>query len=85
MSLEKETVYYVAVPYDKGFTATVNGAETDIIKVNNGLIGVVLPRGDCNVQLTYFPQGLKVGMAVSAASLVMYVAYMLFNRRKKNG
>lgn len=85
INLEKETVYYVAVPYDKGFTAMVNGTKTNVIKVNNGMVGIVLPAGECSVQLTYFPQGLKAGIAVSALSLFMYFGYIILNRRKKNG
>ena len=83
-TVDTKTVYYVAVPYDKGFFATVNGKEAPVIKVNNGFIGIVMDAGCNDVLLTYYQQGLNVGIVISCASIALFVGYLIFNRRKKN-
>ena len=84
VSLEKDTVYYVAIPFDQGFSATVNGQPTEIVKVHNGLQGLVLQAGQNDVEIHYFPQGLKAGLAISGICLLLFVAYLLVNRRKRD-
>ncbi len=82
VSLEKNTIYYVAVPYDKGFKATNNGLEVQIMNVNNGLIGLDLPKGENHVELSYMPIGLKTGSAISIISVIGFGMYSIFCRRK---
>ncbi|MBR5251755.1 MAG: YfhO family protein [Oscillospiraceae bacterium] len=82
--LDKETVYYVAVPYDAGFTATANGKDVPVVKVNNGLVGLVLSSGESSVLLSYYPQGLKAGIFISIASAVLFACWLIFDRRRKN-
>ena len=85
VNLDRPTVYYVSVPYETGFTAEVNGEETEVIKVNNGLVGILLPAGENNVQLIYYPPGLNAGIAVSGICTVMFLVYIIIGRRSNYG
>ena len=40
ITLKKDNLVFFSVPYDDGFTAYVNGEETDIIRVDEGLMAV---------------------------------------------
>ena len=82
-SLEKETVVLLAVPWDGGFTATVNGARTPVEKVDGGLCAVRLPAGAVTLRLDHFTLGLDVSLSVSAASLAIFGGYLVWQRRKK--
>ena len=45
IDLGKEDLVFFSVPYDDGFTAYVNGQETDILRVDEGLMAVLAPAG----------------------------------------
>ena len=88
VSLDETTIYYISIPYSKGFTAKVNKQNTDIMNINNGFIGLVLPEGDSTVEIIYYPPGLKLGIAVSGISLILFAGYLSiakFYKKKKIG
>ena len=84
---DAETLVLFSVPYDDGFTATVNGAPADILKVDNGLMAVCVPGGEAAVEFTYHTPGLGLSARVSLAALAVYAAYLLiicYRKRKKS-
>ncbi len=72
----KQTLCYVSVPYDEGFTAYVNGERVDIVKVNAGFIGVPVIEGENEVVLSYYPKGLNIGIFTTILSLIIFVIYL---------
>lgn len=78
ITLEKENLVLFSVPYDDGFTATVNGAAAGIIKVDNGLMAVKAPAGENEISFTYRTPGLRLGLGISGCAAVLYVFYLLF-------
>lgn len=81
LSIDRPKLLCLAVPYHEGFSATVNGKKTEIIKTNIGYMGVLLSPGENNVEFTYKrPLGFA-GAAVSALAALICVA-MWFKRRK---
>lgn len=45
ITLKKDNLVFFSVPYDDGFTAYVNGKETEVIRVDGGLMAVLARRG----------------------------------------
>ena len=45
ITLDTANLVFFSVPYDDGFTATVNGHEADILRVDEGLMAVLCPAG----------------------------------------
>ncbi len=43
-TLDRANLMFFSVPYDDGFTAYVDGQETEILRVDEGLMAVPLPR-----------------------------------------
>lgn len=82
--LERDTLYYVAVPYDRGFTAVSNGKEVPVIRVQNGLIGIPLKKGENEVRLSYRTPWGREGLAVTAVSAAAFAVYLLAGRKKKS-
>ena len=74
---DKETLLFFSVPYDKGFTAYVNGRKTDIEKVNGGFMAIVVPAGKNEIVFDYFTYGLREGIMISAASAGIYIIYCI--------
>ena len=74
---------FFSVPYDDGFSATVNGEPAAIEKVDDGLMAVYVPAGENEIEFTYHTPGLKVSACVSAAAFAVYGVYLLVIIRKR--
>lgn len=88
VNFAQRTPVLFTVPWDEGFTATVNGEPATLYKVDNGLMAVVAPQGESEIRLTYKTKGLDQSLTVAAISAVLFVAYLLVgnqaDKRKKN-
>lgn len=82
-NLQKETVALLAVPWDPGFTVTVNGEETPVEKVDGGLCAVRIPAGEVDLRLDHFTFGLDQSLAAAGASAVLFAGYLVWHRRRK--
>lgn len=82
---DKERLVFFSIPNDNGWTAYVNGEETEIYTVNGGLIGIVVPEGTSNITFNFMPPGLIAGAIISSVMLVGIIAYGIFEflKRKK--
>ena len=75
IDLGKEDLVFFSVPYDDGFTAYVNGQETDILRVDEGLMAVLAPAGENTIDFVYQADGFSLAGKVSLAGLVVFVVY----------
>ena len=73
----KETLAIYTIPYDEGWTATINGKKTIIEEVDNGMMAIKLNKGKNKIKFTYFPQGLKEGIIISIGSVIITIVYLL--------
>ena len=78
IQLERPNLVFFSVPYDDGFTAYVNGQETEILRVDNGLMAVLCPEGQSTIDFVYVPAGLSLSRTVTLAALVVWAAYTGF-------
>lgn len=79
-----ETIVFFSVPYEDGWTAYVNGAETEIIKSNVGFMSVAIPEGEnVHIEFRYSTPGLRIGILVSAVSVFILLTYLLITRRSR--
>ncbi len=74
---EKETLVFFSVPYEEGWTATVNGKPVDVEKVNVGFMAVAVGEGDSVIRFNYRTPGLLYGGIISAAAAVVLGVYLL--------
>ncbi|MBQ9902016.1 MAG: YfhO family protein [Clostridia bacterium] len=79
--IEAETgnMLFTSIPYEKGWSASVNGTPTDIVPIGGGLIGIPLTEGHNSVELRYSVRGLSAGIVLSLVSLIAAV-WLLFGR-----
>ena len=57
----------------------MDGAETDIMKAQFGFMAVKVPAGEHNIEFKYLPSGLKKGIYMSVAGLVIFFLLLLKN------
>ena len=60
------------------FTATVNGREADILRVDEGLMAVLCPAGKSTIDFVYQPAGIRLSKAVTRTALVVFAAYTVY-------
>lgn len=84
---EKETLVFFSVPYDEGWSATVNGVATEIEKVNIGFMAVKVPKGNSEIRFNYTTPGLKEGIkltTIGAVVLLLYIIiFTIFDKKKQ--
>lgn len=76
INLDQENLVFFSVPYEKGWSATVNGEPAEIIKANIGFMAVRCPEGECEIRFDYMTPGLIPGLIISAAGLLLLIGYM---------
>lgn len=83
ISLDKQNLVFFSVPYDEGFTATVNGEPAQIERVNIGFMAVLCDPGENHIEFSYYPRGFTAMVAVSVLALLSILTYMLLPRIRK--
>ena len=84
INLEASKILFLAIPHDKGWSAMVDGKQLPIEKVDAGLMGILLEKGNHKVELTFEPPYVKEGTYVSIVSLLLWGAgVVFFSRRRK--
>ena len=71
IDVKEDGLMLLTVPYSEGWTATVDGVESEIIPVNDALMGIRLNAGTHEIRLTYTPHLFKEGLVITIVSVVM--------------
>lgn len=89
IALESDELVFFSVPFDKGFTAYVNGQQAEIEQVNYGFMAVRVPAGEENtIEFVYKTYGFKTGAIISLTCIFLLAAYLLLCKkffRNKSG
>lgn len=73
----KTGLLFLSDAYYPGWTATINGNPTEIIRVNVALRGVLLPSGEHTVVFEYNPRWFQIGLVASLFSWLVVLALLL--------
>lgn len=86
ITLEKENLVFFSVPYESGWTATVNGEPVDVEQVSIGFMAVLAPAGENIIRFNYQTPGLISGTLISVVCGLILLAYCLviWRYRKKH-
>lgn len=77
IALERDNLVFFSVPFDKGFTATIDGVPAAIERVNVGFMAVKSPAGEHTIRFNYYPVGLKIGGLISLCGMIFLVIYLI--------
>nr|WP_316611283.1 YfhO family protein [uncultured Ruminococcus sp.] len=85
INVKENGLFYTSIPYEKGWTATVDGQKVDITPVGNSLLAFPLEAGEHEIKLKYYPNGFWAGFAVSmiCACLFAGACVLVYVLRKK--
>lgn len=77
INLDRQNLVFFSIPYDEGWSATVNGEPVEIEKVNVGFMAVLADVGENTIVFTYKTPGLTEGMIITGVCVVVLVAYLI--------
>lgn len=75
----------LAVPYSEGFKAYVDGEETELKQANTMYMALELAEGSHEIRLVYCTPYLKLGGALSALGILLYVLLAVKRKGDKAG
>ena len=73
----------LAIPYDKGWSITVNGEAVKTYRVSGGLIGIALQQGHNEVHMQFVSRGFHAGAVLSGIGLASLIVLIWMDRRHK--
>ncbi len=78
-----ELVFF-SIPYEDGWSATVNGHPADVEKVNVGFMAVAVPANtESTIVFTYNTPGLMVGTIITAVGVIILAVYLILYKSPK--
>ncbi|MBQ4515557.1 MAG: YfhO family protein [Clostridia bacterium] len=75
-------ILFTTIPYEKGWTAYVDGKECRITSAQNAFMAVFVPEGEHEVELRYDLPGFKVSLVISILTFAA-VIILAFIKKKK--
>ena len=82
ISVDKDKLLVLSIPYQKGWTAYVDGKKTDILKANIMYSGLFLEPGDHEIRLVFKRPGIKASLCLSAAGILIFILALIIRRRR---
>ena len=73
ITAKKDGLMYTSIPYEEGWTAYVDGVETEIIPIANAMCAVPLSQGEHQVTFKYSPNGFIPGVLLGVAALALFI------------
>lgn len=83
ISLDRENIVFFSASYNDGWRAYVDGEETEVICVDNGLIGVRAGEGQHSIELSYTVKGFKEGCIISCVGAAAFVVYAVLHKKRR--
>ncbi len=82
INLEKDSLLIFTVPFEKGFSATVNNENVEIENVDSGLMAIKAKKGENKIKFKYETPGLRLGFYIFLLSFFFLLLYLFLTRKK---
>ena len=83
ISLSDTKALVLSIPYSEGWTAYVDGEETELKEANTMYMALELRKGDHEIHLVYCTPYLRTGLCLTCIGVLCYIVLVLINRKKK--
>lgn len=85
IDVKEDGLFYTSVLYDEGWKAYVDGEEVEITPVAKTFCAFELSQGEHEIELKFTPEGMYLGIMVSAVGLVAFalIGIIVCKRRKR--
>jgi len=85
INVSEKRLLFTSIPYDEGWTVKVDGKKKKIEKVGDAFIAIELPKGEHEIEMNYFPDGMKYGIMLSVSCFILFLAVFVVAPALKKG
>ncbi len=83
ITLEQTKMLFFSIPFDKGWTANIDGVKTNPLLVNTGFVGFIVDKGTHNIELSFTPLYFILSAIISLVAILIYILLIIFKHRIK--
>lgn len=83
---KNDCVLYTSIPYDEGWTVTIDGKDADkesVVSLGEAFIAVKVSKGNHEISFSYTPKGLNAGIKISVVCAFIILLMLLWTVLKK--
>jgi uncharacterized membrane protein YfhO len=81
LSLESPGRLILSIPYEDGWSVTINGEEVQGESFGGCLMAFDLEAGDYRIEMYYVPKGLYAGVLISIVSILLFAVLQFFSQK----
>lgn len=81
VNMNKEKLLYFSIPYDKGWAIYVDGEKVELLKVNIGFLGAMVPQGEHEIEVIHSHPGFSILEFLSLLGLVVFILLIIWYKR----
>ncbi len=82
VSAQSKGDLFFTIPYDKGWSAKVDGQAVKIKQAQTGFMTVPVSKGPHTIVLSFIPQGLKIGIICFISAIVLFLSYDRYLKKR---
>lgn len=83
IDLQKAKILCISIPYSKGWSATVDGKEAELLQSDTAFSALALDKGKHTIELQYHTPYLKEGAYISAAGVIAFAVLIIITEKRK--
>lgn len=83
VNAQKDGILFTTITYEPGWTVTVDGEKVEPVKLCDALIGIPMSAGVHQVEMKFFPHGMKLGLILSFAGLLIVIIIGITEHKAK--
>ncbi|MGM0123000.1 hypothetical protein IGI37_000366 [Enterococcus sp. AZ194] len=84
VTVSEEQTLLTTIPYDKGWTAKIDGKKVDITGFQNAFVSFKVPKGAHTITLSYLPVGFIPGAFLFVVCILLFIGYLYWLKKRPN-
>lgn len=81
VTTSKNGYLITSIPYEKGFTAYIDGQKVPVEKVNTCFVGFPIDKGEHNISIVFHAPTKRLGLIVSGLSFILFIILFIYEGR----
>ena len=81
ITADKDGIMFTTLSWEPGWTIKVDGEKVEPVKVCDALIGVELTAGEHTIEMTFFPEGLSLGIILSICGIITIIIIAISEKK----
>ncbi len=82
INAQKDGVMFTTISWEPGWTVKVDGQKVEPVKVCDALMGVELTAGEHEIEMTFFPAGLAIGIVLTVSGIIAIIIIAICQSKK---